>query len=123
MAARRAVRTDPSTARPRVSDAKHALGERGYAWWEDPTEAELNIRITSTIRALLRKRDGASICPSDVARVVGGDGEKWRARMPDVRRVAATMAAAGDVIVTQKGAEVDLETVRGPVRISVRRQM
>src|SRR5690606_6277251 len=78
MAARRAVRTDGDAARPRVSDAKHALGERGYPWWEEPTEAELAERITATTRALLAKRAGRSICPSDVARVVGGAGERWR---------------------------------------------
>ena len=33
MSARRAVRTDPASARPRVQDAKVALGERGEPWW------------------------------------------------------------------------------------------
>lgn len=118
MAARRDVRTDPATARPRVSDAKHALGERGYAWWEQPSDADRDVRISSTIRALLRHRDGRTICPSDVARVIGGADEQWRALMPDVRRVAATMAAAGEVVVTQKGEAVDVSTARGPVRIA-----
>lgn len=118
MAARRAVRTDGDAARPRVSDAKHALGERGHLWWEEPTEAELAERITATTRALLTKRAGRSICPSDVARVVGGAGERWRATMPAVRSTVSKLAAAGSVIVTQKGQVVDIDSARGPVRIS-----
>lgn len=72
MAARRLVRTDAEHARPRVQDAKVALGERGYEWWTTPSDDERAVRIEATIRALLRHRAGKSICPSDVARVVGG---------------------------------------------------
>lgn len=119
MAARRAVRTasdeDEVAARARVQDAKVALGERGRAWWEEPTEEEAAVRITATIRALLRKRDGRSICPSDVARVVGG--ETWRDRMPQVRAVAGSLAATGELVVTQKGEEVAVE-VSGPIRLN-----
>lgn len=115
MSARRAVRTEPETARPRVHDAKVALGERGRAWWEEPSEEDLVERITATIRALLRKRDGKSICPSDAARVVGGDA--WRDRMTDVRRVAGEMAARGVLVVTQKGKEVGVD-VSGPIRFN-----
>ena len=43
MAARRLVRSDPDTARPRVQDAKVALGERGEPWWE-PTHWGLRVR-------------------------------------------------------------------------------
>lgn len=123
MAARRLVRTDPETARPRVQDAKVALGERGYAWWETPTDEERDARIEATIRALLRHRDGKTICPSDVARVVGGEetsetkGEVWRDLMPAVRAVAHRMRTDGEVRVTQKGVDVD-ESARGPVSIA-----
>ncbi|WP_204163414.1 DUF3253 domain-containing protein [Nocardioides gilvus] len=115
MAARRGVRTDPATARPRVHDAKVALGERGRAWWEEPSEPELVERITATIRALLRKRDGKSICPSDVARVVGGEG--WRGRMADVRAVAGELAGRGVLVVTQKGETVTVDA-SGPIRLN-----
>lgn len=115
MAARRAVRTDAATARPRVNDAKVALGERGRAWWEEPTEEELAQRIGAAIRTLLRKRDGKSICPSDAARVVGG--EAWRDRMADVRAIAGEMAARGELVVTQKGDEVTVAAL-GPIRLN-----
>lgn len=116
MAARRAVRAAEPDARARVQDAKVALGERGPRWWDEPDEAAVATRAEATVRALLRKRSGRSICPSDVARVVGG--ERWRTRMDAVRAVAAEMARRGDLVVTQKDEVVDLDAgVRGPVRL------
>ncbi|CAH0185166.1 DUF3253 domain-containing protein [Microbacterium foliorum] len=115
MAARRAVRGAESDARRRVQDAKTALGERGAPWWEEPAGEEFDERIAATIRALTRKRDGSSICPSDVARAIGGDS--WRALMPEVRRVASILADSDEIVVTQKGETVDIREVRGPVRM------
>jgi len=115
MAARRAVRSDGAPARARVQDAKVALGERGPAWWEELDDEAVGQRAEAATRALLRKRDGSTICPSDVARVVGG--ESWRDRMDLVRQVAGRLRAQGVVVVTQRGAEVDLDA-RGPVRIA-----
>lgn len=118
MSARRAVKAREEGSRARVDDAKRALGERGEPWWEESTTQGLDERIEATIHALVRKRSESSICPSDVARVVGGDGDAWRSRMSDVRRVAAELAQRGEVVITQKGEAVDLDEVRGPVRIS-----
>lgn len=117
MAARRAVRAKEPDARDRVQDAKVALGERGPRWWDEPSDADVAVRAEATIRALLRKRDGRTICPSDAARVVGGDG--WRTRMDQVRAVAADLARRGELVVTQKGRPVDLGAgVKGPVRLA-----
>lgn len=112
MAARRAVKTAEPDARARVHDAKTALGERGVPWWDGEADDE---RIAAAIRSLTRKRAESSICPSDVARAVGG--ESWRDRMADVRRVTAALAAQDEVVVTQKGEPVDVAAARGPVRI------
>lgn len=116
MAARRAVKAGEADARSRVRDAKVALGERGHPWWEEPQGEGFDARIAAAMRALARKRENSSICPSDVARTVGG--ERWRDRMVDVRRVASVLAARGDVVVTQRGEPVRIDHVRGPVRIS-----
>ena len=115
MAARRLVRTDEAQARPRVQDAKVALGERGEEWWA-PTPEGRRARMAATIRALLRHRDGTTICPSDVARVVGGEG--WRRRMDEVRRVVAVMARDGEVVATQRGSPVQADEARGPIRVA-----
>jgi len=115
MDARRLVRTDPATARPRVQDAKVALGERGEPWWE-PTEEGRRVRLAASIRALLRHRDGSTICPSDAARVVGGEG--WRDLMGLAREVAGELAANGQIRVQQKGVDVDPATAKGPIRLA-----
>lgn len=115
MSARRAVKEHAELARTRVGDAKVALGERGHPWWEESPADAMDERIEATIKALLRHRDTSTICPSDVARVVGGD--HWRGLMDDVRNVAAALAASENVVVTQRGEEVDLASVKGPVRI------
>lgn len=115
MDARRAVKTDDADARRRVQDAKTALGERGAPWWEDRSGAAFDERIAAATRALTRKRSESSICPSDVARAVGG--ESWRSHMDDVRRVAAALADRDEIVVTQKGKPVRIDGARGPVRI------
>ena len=64
---------------------------------------------------LAARRPGASICPSEVARAVGGGA--WRALMPAVREAAAELADAGVVNVTQGAEVVDIRSARGPVRL------
>lgn len=116
MAARRDVRTDPASARPRVQDAKLALGERGDPWWE-PTPDGRRVRLAAIMRTLLRHRAADStICPSDAARVVGG--ESWRELMDTARDVARELAADEVLVVRQHGKDVDLDTAVGPVRLA-----
>jgi Protein of unknown function (DUF3253) len=116
MAARRDVRVDPANARPRVGDAKVALGERGDPWWQ-PSPAGQRTRLEAAIRTLLRHRSPtATICPSDAARVAGGTA--WRDLMDLARSVAAELAQRGIVVVRQHGVDVDIATATGPVRLA-----
>jgi hypothetical protein len=74
-------------------------------------------RLAAAMRALLRnRRPDSSICPSDAARVVGG--ESWRDLMDAAREVAAELARQGVVTVRQRGADVDLPAAVGPVRLA-----
>jgi hypothetical protein len=76
----------------------------------------VDARLEEQIRRLLeQRRPDASICPSEAARAV--DAEAWRALMPAARAAARRLAAAGEVVVTQGGAVVDIADARGPVRI------
>jgi hypothetical protein len=101
MSARRAVRDgknalDIRNARRRVNDAKLALGERGDAWWLPPTSAATRRRVDAAMRALLRSRQpDRSICPSDVARIVGG--ASWRTLLPVVRDRAVVLMEKGEL--------------------------
>lgn len=74
-------------------------------------------QIHRALKTLLDARDdGKTICPSEAARALAGD-DGFRAVMDDVRRVAFTMADAGELQVTQGGEVVDGRTARGPIRL------
>jgi hypothetical protein len=120
MAARRAVRDSTSEreirrSRRRVNDAKVALGERGHAWWLPPKPAALTRRVDAAITALLRSRGtGKSICPSDVARIAGGQG--WRAILPVVRDRAVRMAERGQLQIFRRNIVVKTNLTQGVLR-------
>lgn len=81
-----------------------------------PVEDVDDAAIESTMLRLLGERAvTSSICPSDVARAIGGDD--WRDLMEDTRRVARRLVGDGRVQITQGGEVVDPFAVRGPIRI------
>lgn len=114
MAARRLVRSEGDSARPRVHDAKLALGERGEPWWDEATTEGRSHRMAAAYRVLLRHRPEGTVCPSEVTRIVGG--EAWRTFSRQSREVAWRMADGGVVRVLQKGEPV-AEGTRGPLRV------
>ena len=71
--------------------------------------------LERAIGALLDRRSGGSICPSEAAHAV--DPVAWRELMPASRAAAGRLAAAGVVEVTQGGEVVDATAARGPVRL------
>jgi hypothetical protein len=78
--------------------------------------SDVDRRLERTILDLLATRArGSTICPSEAARVVDGDG--WRDLMEPARRAARRLVAAGSVVVTQAGKVVDPSTAKGPIRI------
>jgi Protein of unknown function (DUF3253) len=79
-------------------------------------------RAREAILTLLDRRDpGKTICPSEAARALAGDGD-FRPFMEPVREAAGRLALAGRVEVTQKGRRVDVAAARGPVRIGLPEQ-
>lgn len=80
-----------------------------------PVDAELE---TAIIDLLERRARGATICPSEAARAVGGDG--WRDLMEPTRAAARRLHAEERVAILQKGVEVDPSRARGPIRIRLR---
>ena len=108
-AARRAADQDAErAARARVHAAKVGLGERGPAWWERIEQA--------IVEAVAERGEGKTICPSEVARRLVGDGDLTPV-MPHVREAAAVLAERGAIVVTQRRRPVDARSVKGPIRL------
>lgn len=69
----------------------------------------------SILGLLAQRKAGATICPSEAARLVGGDD--WRELMEPARRAARRLVNDGEVEITQQGKVVDPSTAKGPIRI------
>ncbi|WP_084141197.1 DUF3253 domain-containing protein [Cryobacterium roopkundense] len=75
-----------------------------------------DLRLEATIANLLSARaHDATICPSDAAKAVGGEG--WRELMEPARRAARRMVARGELQITQGGVVVDPSRAKGPIRL------
>jgi len=77
-----------------------------------PTDLALERAVLDLLAA---RAEGATICPSEAARAVGG--EQWRELMEPARQAARRLVTSGDVEITQAGAVVDPSTAKGPVRV------
>ena len=78
---------------------------------------DVDRQLEGAIESLLDQRAaGATICPSEAARLVAGDGD-WHDLMEPARRAARRLVAAGVVEITQGGRVVDPSTAGGPIRI------
>jgi len=91
------------------------MGDGAQVPSTDKTKAE---RIRCTIFSLLRHRaPSSSICPSEVARVIGS-AEAWRALMPATRTVAQQLATDNLLTVTRGDEVLDPNDLgRGPIRL------
>ena len=76
------------------------------------------IEITVIELCTLRGPD-KTICPSEAARLLAGEGGDWRALMPKIRIAAARLVLERKLIVTQRGRPVDPLEARGPIRIGL----
>jgi hypothetical protein len=69
----------------------------------------------SVLELLAGRAGGATICPSEAARAVGG--QDWRPLMEPARAAARRLVARGEVEITQGGRVVDPSTAKGPIRV------
>ena len=75
--------------------------------------------LEAAILELLAQRgNDKTICPSEAARLVGGNG--WRGLMESARTAARRLVAQGRIVVTQRGRVVDASTVKGAIRLKLR---
>jgi hypothetical protein len=78
--------------------------------------ATVDATLDQSLAWLLAERGaGKTVCPSEVARAVGG--EQWRNLMEPARAAARRAVARGEAEITQRGQVVDPSTAKGPIRI------
>ena len=74
---------------------------------------------TAIVDLLGQRAGGATICPSEAAKAVGGTADEaaWRALMEPARSAARRLVAGGEIEITQGGRVVDPSTAKGPIRL------
>jgi len=84
----------------------------------DKKNVDLQGDISAMILSVAMQRGTEkSTCPSEIARMLfPGD---WRKHMKEVVDVAIDLQHQNKVIITQKGAPVDIEHIKGPIRIKI----
>nr|WP_269415436.1 DUF3253 domain-containing protein [Pedobacter sp. SJ11] len=76
--------------------------------------SEISEKILSTA---IQRGPEKSTCPSEIARMLFPDD--WRRHMKNVLDVAVHLHNQGKVVITQKGVPVDVNHIKGPVRIKI----
>lgn len=81
-----------------------------------PIDDEFELLILELCRA---RGHSGSICPSEAARAVEGSGDEasWHDLMEPARMAARRLAHKGAIEITQKGAVVDPDSAKGPIRL------
>jgi hypothetical protein len=75
--------------------------------------------ILPAILAIATQRGAdKSTCPSEIARLLFPDD--WRKHMKDVVEVAVDLHNQGKVAITQKGIPIDVNHIKGPIRIKIK---
>ena len=83
--------------------------------------------LEETILRLLHERGaGKTICPSEAARTIAGDGAlsedraRWEPLMEPARAAARRLVAANKIVITHAGHVVDASTAKGAIRLRLR---
>lgn len=84
---------------------------------------EADTALETAILGLLSERGrDKTICPSEAAKLVGGQDTRrdWEGLMEPARAAARRLVAAGRIVMTQHGRVVDPSTTRGAIRLKLR---
>ncbi len=82
-----------------------------------PTQQALRDEI---MRMVHERGTGKTVCPSEVARSLGGSDEKvWRLLMQPIKRAATTLSDEGLVVIKRKGRPVAPADLKGIYRLSL----
>ncbi|RZA16608.1 MAG: DUF3253 domain-containing protein [Proteobacteria bacterium] len=76
-------------------------------------------RYEERILELLAQRDsGKTICPSEV---LPFEERKDKVKMEEVREAARGLERKGEIEITQKGRAVDPKSIKGPIRLRLKK--
>jgi hypothetical protein len=67
----------------------------------------------------LERGQGKTICPSEAARRVAGEGGDWRSMMTPVRQAATRLAGDGRISIYRKGRPIGPDEMRGVIRLGL----
>lgn len=87
------------------------------------TPGEKDAALEAAILELLAERGtGKTICPSEAAKLVGGQDSRkdWESLMEPARSAARRLVANGKILITQHGKPADPNKTKGPIRLSLR---
>jgi len=73
--------------------------------------------LTTILTVATRRGPEKSTCPSEIARLLYPDN--WRDHMKNVVDVAISLHNEGKVVITQKGIAIDVNHIKGPIRIKI----
>ena len=74
--------------------------------------------ISATILSTaIQRGPQKSTCPSEIARMLFPDN--WRKHMKNIVDVAIDLHHQGKVLITQKGKPIDVNHIKGPIRIKI----
>jgi len=79
-------------------------------------QGHLNI-LETIVSVAIQRGPEKSTCPSEIARTLFPDD--WRKHMKDVLDVAIDLHNQGKVVITQKGMPIDVNHIKGPIRIKI----
>jgi len=73
--------------------------------------------LTTILTVATRRGPEKSTCPSEIARLLYPDN--WREHMRNVVDTAIGLHNEGKVVITQKGIAIDVNHIKGPIRIKI----
>jgi len=73
--------------------------------------------LTTILSVATQRGTDKSTCPSEIARMLFPND--WRNHMKEVVDVAIDLHTQGVVVITQKGIPIDVNHIKGPIRIKI----
>jgi hypothetical protein len=70
------------------------------------------------LEMLMRRGEGKTICPSEVARKLYP--ESWREELEHVRQIARKLVKEEKIVITQAGQVIDPDSFKGAIRLRLK---